>query len=114
MGEWWEALERLYSDRLPELVERLAHHAVRGDVWAEAVSYSRQAGHRHLERSAYREAATAFEQALAVLQHLPETRSTVEQGVDVRLELRNALFPLRDQDQIPRYLEEAERLALTL
>ena len=28
-----EAIERLYADRLAEQVERLAHHAFRGEVW---------------------------------------------------------------------------------
>ena len=30
---------RLYPDRLAEQVERLAHHAVRGEVWEKAVAY---------------------------------------------------------------------------
>jgi len=30
-------MEQLYADRLPEHFERLAHHAVRGEVWAKAV-----------------------------------------------------------------------------
>ena len=32
-----EALEGLYADRLTEQVERLAHHALRGEVWEKAV-----------------------------------------------------------------------------
>jgi class 3 adenylate cyclase len=39
-----EALEGLHPDRLVEQVERLAHHAPRGEVWDKAVTYSRQAG----------------------------------------------------------------------
>ena len=37
-----EALEELYVDRLAEQVDRLAHHAVRGEVWDKAVTYCRQ------------------------------------------------------------------------
>src|SRR6516165_5177065 len=51
-----EALEVLYSDRLAEQVERLAHHALRGELWGKAVAYCRQAGSRAVTRSAYREA----------------------------------------------------------
>ena len=38
------ALEGLYADRLAEQVDRLAHHAMRGEVWDKAVTYGRQPG----------------------------------------------------------------------
>ncbi len=41
-----EALEALAAERLAEQVERLAHHAVRGEVWDKALTYCRQAGAR--------------------------------------------------------------------
>ena len=41
-----EALEALAGDRVAEHVERLAHHALRGEVWAKAVAYARQAGRK--------------------------------------------------------------------
>src|SRR5207245_6099728 len=47
-----EALEAL----APERVERLAHHAVRGEVWDKAVTYCQQAGARADDRAAIREA----------------------------------------------------------
>ena len=59
------ALEELYADRLAEQVDRLAHHALRGEVWDKAVAYCRQAGTNALTHSAYREAVTYFEQALS-------------------------------------------------
>ena len=70
-----EALEGLAADRVAEQVERLAHHALRGEVWDKALVYCRQAGARALA-SAYREAVAYFEQALSALPHLPETRAT--------------------------------------
>ena len=39
-----EALEVLSASRPAEQVERLAHHALRGEVWDKALCYSRQAG----------------------------------------------------------------------
>src|SRR5262245_47552591 len=71
-----EALERFSSDRMAEQVERLAHHALRGEVWNKALGYCRQAGEKTMARSAYREAVGYFEQALGILQHLPEQRDT--------------------------------------
>jgi class 3 adenylate cyclase/tetratricopeptide (TPR) repeat protein len=107
-------IERLYPDRLPEHVERLAHHAFRAEAWEKAVPYLRQAGTKAFARSSNREALAYFEQALTALTHLPETRETLEQAIDVRFELRNALFPLADSGRIEGYLREAEALARTL
>ena len=66
-----EALEGLSADRLTEQVDRLAHHAVRGEMWDKAVAYCRQAGAKAMTRSAYREAVAYFEQALAALRTAP-------------------------------------------
>jgi predicted ATPase len=51
-----ESLEALVGDRVAEQAERLAHHALRGEVWEKALTYCRQAGKKALTRSAYREA----------------------------------------------------------
>ena len=48
-----EVVETLYPDRLAEQVERLAHHALRGEVWDKALAYYRQAGDKAMARSAY-------------------------------------------------------------
>jgi tetratricopeptide (TPR) repeat protein len=109
-----EALEALYPDRLTEQVERLAHHAFRGEVWEKAVTYLRQAGAKALARSAYRDAVTCFEQALAALHPLPDTHEKVGRAIDLRLDLRQSLFPLNELATAWRYLQEAEGLARTL
>jgi class 3 adenylate cyclase/tetratricopeptide (TPR) repeat protein len=109
-----EALEHFAPDRLAEQVERLAHHALRGEVWDKALAYSRQAGEKAMVRSAHREAVGSFEQALRALGHLPETHDTCEQAIDLRLALRNALFPSGDLGRILTYLREAEALAAAL
>jgi predicted ATPase len=86
------AIETLYPDRLAEHVEQLAHHATRGEVWEKAVGYLRQAGTKVFAASANQEAATCFEEALEALAHLPKTRETAEQGIDVRFDLRNVFW----------------------
>jgi class 3 adenylate cyclase len=73
-GQIVEAIERLYPDRLTEYIERLGHHAVRGELWDKALVYAQQAGAKAMTRSAHREAVAYFEQALTALSHLPETR----------------------------------------
>jgi class 3 adenylate cyclase/tetratricopeptide (TPR) repeat protein len=105
------AIEQLYPDRLVEQVDRLAHHALRGEVWEKALPYCRQAGGKAMARSAHREAVMYFEQALGTLSHLPEGRDTHEQAFDLRLELRNALLPLGELRRVLDLLHEAETLA---
>jgi tetratricopeptide (TPR) repeat protein len=109
-----EALEVLAGERVAEQVERLAHHALRGEVWDKVLAYGRQAGERVLARSAYREAVGYLEQALSALPHLPETRETREQAIDLRLALRSALWPSGDFGRVLAYLREAEALAVGL
>jgi predicted ATPase len=108
------ALEVLAGDRVIEQVERLAHHALRGEVWDKALTYCRQAGEKAMTRSAYRQAVEYCDQALSALSHLPETRATREQAVDLRLALRAVLRPLGDVKRILTVLREAEILATAL
>jgi class 3 adenylate cyclase/tetratricopeptide (TPR) repeat protein len=108
------AIERLHPDRLDEQVERLAYHALRGEVWGKALVYVRQAGAKAAARSAHREAVGCFEQALVALSHLPETQDTCEQAIDLRFSLRNALLPLGEQAQIIDHLRAAQTLAEAL
>ena len=98
-----EVLEALAGERVAEQVERLAHHALRGEVWDKALAYCRQAGEKAMARSAYREAVGSFEQALSALPHLPEQRDTREQAIDLRLALRSALLPSGDFGRILAY-----------
>jgi tetratricopeptide (TPR) repeat protein len=109
-----EALEALAGERVAEQVERLAHHALRGEVWDKALAYFRQAGDKAMTRSAHREAVEYFEQALGALPQLPETRHTREQAIDLRLALRSALSPSGNVRRILAYLREAESLAEAL
>jgi tetratricopeptide (TPR) repeat protein len=105
-----EALEALEAERLTEHVERLAYHALWGEVWDKAVTYARQACAKASARSVHRQAVTYFEQALAALGHLPESRETTEQAIDLRLDLYASLFALREFDRIGDLLQQAEDL----
>ncbi len=106
-----EILEQIPGDRLPELVELLGHHALRGELWEKAVRYLAQAGKRALATSANTAALGFLEQALVALEHLPETRQTVELAIDLRFDLRAALLALGEFDRMQNLLREAETLA---
>src|SRR5262249_28317391 len=107
-----EALEALTGDRLseaatgakglpagrqaPDQVERLADHALRGEVWDKALAYCRQAGEKALARSAYHAAVGYFEQALQALAHLPEDSDTRVRAIDLRLAVCRPLHALAE------------------
>jgi tetratricopeptide (TPR) repeat protein len=109
-----KAIKALYAARLSEHVERLAHHAFRAELWADALAYLHQAGAKSLARSAYPQAVTCFEQALTVLPKVPETRELLEQAIDIRFDLRTSLNPSGDLERIFGYVREAEALARAL
>ncbi|HEU5321180.1 MAG TPA: hypothetical protein VFX28_10280, partial [Methylomirabilota bacterium] len=113
-GRVVEELERLYADRLGGWVERLAYHALRAERWDRAAAYHRLAGQKAALRSANREAVVHFEQALAAVAHLPESPAALEQGVDLRLDLRPPLLQLGRLDDALARSTEAERLAQRL
>jgi class 3 adenylate cyclase/tetratricopeptide (TPR) repeat protein len=109
-----EAIERLSAERIAEQSERLAHHALHGELWEKAVSYLRQTGLRAITRGANREAVPYLEQALGTLRHLPETRGRSELAIDIHIDARNALNPLGDRARMGEHLHEAEVLARSL
>jgi tetratricopeptide (TPR) repeat protein len=113
-GRVLAAIEQLHAARLAEHAERLAHHAMRGELWEKTLEYLGQAGAKASGRSAHGEAAACHEQAIEALGHLPETAEVRRRGIDLRIALRNALFPLGEMSQIRRRLDEAEALATAI
>ena len=110
-GRIVKAIETLHKDRLGGEVEHLARHAVRGELWEKAIHYLREAGLKAAERSALADARGWFEQALGSLEQLPESPSTLNQGLEIRLELRRVLNQLGEVRQALERLREAEALA---
>lgn len=109
-----DTIEILYRDRIGEHIERLAQHAVRGELPDKAVRYLRQAGLKALSRSALENGRGWFEQALAILEKLPESKENIELAIDVRFDLRNALHPLGHLDKCLGHLQKVQALATQL
>ncbi|HEY0202950.1 MAG TPA: AAA family ATPase [Acetobacteraceae bacterium] len=109
-----KALETLHPDRLLEQAEPLAYHAYRGKVWAAALLHARRAGQRAASRSAYRDAAAFFEQAIHACERLPQTDAMLAEQVDIRFELRNALLPTAGIGRNLQHSQAAEGLAQRL
>src|SRR5262249_29752557 len=93
--------------------ERLAHHALRGELWEKAVRYLRRAGVKAMERSAYREAVAAFAQSLGALPHLPESPARTEHAIDLHLDLGGALGGTGQWANSSEHIRKAEAFAET-
>ena len=102
-----DAIERLYAGRQGEHVERLAHHALRGDLRERVVDYLRQAGAKAAARS-------FFEQALEILEADGPRGPAREAAIDLVFDLRASLAPLgeftRTLDHLRRAAVQAEAL----
>jgi class 3 adenylate cyclase/predicted ATPase len=89
------AIKQLYADRLTEQVERLAHHALHGEIWEEAVEYLQRAGQRAIERSANLEAVTHLTKGLEALKALPDAAERLQQELILQMALGQALSATR-------------------
>jgi tetratricopeptide (TPR) repeat protein len=65
-------IEELYTDRLAEHYEVLAHHFSRGEAWDKAVDYFVKAGEKSAKAFALREALGLYTEALEVATRLGE------------------------------------------
>jgi predicted ATPase/class 3 adenylate cyclase len=109
-----EVLEAQTPERVAAPVDRLAHHALRGEVWDKAVTYGQQAGAGAHDRAAFREAVAYFDQALQALAHLPEDGDTRVRAIDLRLALGGELTRVGESGRCLALLGEAEALARAL
>jgi class 3 adenylate cyclase/tetratricopeptide (TPR) repeat protein len=105
------AIEKLFADRLDELTERLAGHALRGEIWDAAASYALKAGDRAIARWAWREAIIFFDSAIEALAHLSDGPDKVSRSIEARLRLRVALPAAAELPRWLRCLDEARELA---
>ena len=105
------AIKSAQDDRREAEIDRLAEHALRGELSEKAVYYLRQAGFRAIKRSAFKEAVAQFDQALDILNSLPDSQSNLEQAFDIRLDLRPVLNPLGETRKSLERTREAEQIA---
>src|SRR5262250_3328707 len=105
-----DAIESQHAQRIGEYTDRLAHHAVRGQLWRKALGYLRQTGAAATARSAVHEAVACFEQALEVLVHLPDEQSAID-AIDVRHEIFMPLHAVAEYRRCLDLSTEAAGLA---
>ncbi len=112
------SIAKVLVERFPALAESqpevVAQHFTEAGLANEAIDYWCRAGRLAYGRSANREAAKSFEQALPLLEPRPESRERQEQAIDLRFDLCNALTALGEFERTLTFLGEAEGLANAL
>jgi predicted ATPase len=106
-----QVLEVQFPETAETQPELLAHHYTEAGHNVQAMPYWQQAAQRAVRRSAYREAAACYEQALEALPQLPGEHEAQVEAIDLRLHLRNVLLPLGEQERILDHLRVAATLA---
>jgi DNA-binding SARP family transcriptional activator len=125
------SIEAVYAADLGPHAAALAAHYRTGEVWDKAARYLVEVGKAlagvaqtpapeltltddQLTRIAYRDAASAFADALEATRHLPESRASLEQAVDIALELHTSYYALGELERSYQALREAQAPAATL
>jgi tetratricopeptide (TPR) repeat protein len=116
--QYHQRIAQVLVEHFPEVAkmqpEVVAQHYTAASVHAQALPYWQQAGTRAYDRTAFREAVAAFEQALQALAHLPEDGATRRLALELRLALDHLLHSLAEHGRRLVLLGEAEALARAL
>lgn len=108
-----EAIEAHPSERPEDQAERLAQHAVRGELWSKAALYQGQAAERALAHGSYVEAIAGMREALRCFDETTPSPEGTQRAIDQLRALRALLYATGgDAVEIHRILARAEQLAL--
>jgi tetratricopeptide (TPR) repeat protein len=100
------AIEELYPDRLEEYYELLAYHYMKSDNKQKAVAYLDLANQKATRLNAMEEAKSYFEEAMKLLDALPETKANQERRISL---LMNQWMVFELLWQLPEYYEHLTR-----
>jgi class 3 adenylate cyclase/tetratricopeptide (TPR) repeat protein len=101
-----KAIESLYRDNLEEYYELLAHHYLRSDNKQKALEYLDLANQKAIELNAMEEAKVNFDEAMQLLDGLPDTESNRHRRIDL---LINQYFVFELLYKHPEYYELLKR-----
>ena len=108
------AIEELYAERLEEFYEMLAYHYSKSDNLEKACRYSRLSGEKAEGNYSHREAFDFYEDAIDLLNKLPETAESKKEKLDVVGLIVTALALLGFPEESLGLLQEGERLSKEL
>ena len=96
------AIEELYPERIEEYYELLAHHYTQSDNTEKALEYLCLANQKAAKVTAMEEALTYFDEAMKLLDTLPETKENQERRISLLVNQWLVFFLLLKS---PEYLE---------
>jgi tetratricopeptide (TPR) repeat protein len=105
-----DLLEDQTGDNAIERADSLAHHSLHAELWDKAFRYLHLAGVKAIDRAGLREAVAHFEHALQIAEKRQQTKEALEQTIDLRFELRNALWALGRFEAILNHLADSAPL----
>jgi DNA-binding SARP family transcriptional activator len=105
-----DAITVVYDGRLDDRAHALAMHWREARAWEPAARLFRLAADVASRRGALREALGCYDEALAALERLPESRERDALGVDLRLGAGHVMIPLDAGERLARCVAEAETL----
>ena len=109
-----QAIEELYSDRLEEFYEVLAHHYSRSENLEKAYQYLKLSGDKATQSYSTWEAFRFYKQATDVINALPESDENKRRGVEVRLLMLTLMQALEYPEDTLQIIQEGERLSRDL
>jgi len=107
-GKIGHAIEEVYSDRLEEYGELLAHHYVRSEDKDKAVEYLDLANQKAIKAATWEDAKAYFDQALSLLDTMPDSTANRERRISL---LINQAYVFTFVLQAAQYHELLKRYA---
>jgi class 3 adenylate cyclase/tetratricopeptide (TPR) repeat protein len=109
-----EAIEALYPDRLEEHYELLAYHYSHSANAGKAVEYLDLANQKAIRVNAMEEAKAYFDEAMELLDTLPETEENRQRRISLLVNQANAFFLLLKTSEYYDLLTRYEPMAIEL
>jgi len=109
-----KAIEEIYTERLEEFYEMLAHHYSKAENWEKGFQYLRLSAEKAHRSYSTREAFGYYREALSTLGQLPDTEENKRTRVDITRPMFSVMVALNVPEGSLRILEEAQRAAAEL
>ncbi len=109
-----KAIEELYTDRIEEFYEMLAHHYSKGENLGKSYIYLRLSGEKAARNSSNWEALRFCKEAIDVLNLFPKTKTNKQRGMEVRLIMSGPMRLVAYPEGSLKILQEGTRLAREL
>jgi tetratricopeptide (TPR) repeat protein len=104
-----KAIEEIYTERLEEFYEMLAHHYSKSENSEKAYHYLKLSGNKATRTHSLWEAFRFYREAINVLNQMPETDASKREQIEVRLLLSVPMRLLGYPEDSLQILEEGER-----